>query len=93
MGKGTEFRGIRFRGGGISKKKYANITNAIPKLIYVASFIQIEQCGDGEQAKFENAKFEISNLEFKLRNFDTRFEISFVGTMDISSYTQYGQPR
>ena len=30
---------------------------------------------------------------FSKRNFDTGFEISFVGTIDISSYTQSKQPR
>ena len=30
---------------------------------------------------------------FSKRNFDTEFEIYFVGTMDIQSYTQSEQPR
>ena len=30
---------------------------------------------------------------FSMRNFDTEFEISFVGTMNISSYTKSEQPR
>ena len=30
---------------------------------------------------------------FSIRNFDTEFEISFVSTMDISTYTQSDQAR
>ena len=37
-------------------------------------------------------KFETSLL-FSKRNIDTGFEISFVGTVDISTYTQSEQPR
>ena len=36
--------------------------------------------------------FETSYF-FSKRNFDTGFGISFVGTLDISSNTQSGQPR
>ena len=32
-------------------------------------------------------------LFFSKRNFDTRFELSFVGIMDISSYKQSEKPR
>ena len=39
--RGKGLAGIRE--GGIPKKKNANITNAIPKGIYVGSFIQIQQ--------------------------------------------------
>ena len=47
----------------------------------------------------ENPRYSLKTPSLKLcnffskRNFDTGFEISFVGTMDISSYTQYEQPR
>ena len=41
----------------------------------------------------KNANFEALCNFFPKRNFDTGFQIIFVGTMDISSYTNSGQPR
>ena len=47
----------------------------------------------------ENPRYSLKTSSLRLhnffskRNFETEFEISFVGTMDISSYTQSEQPR
>ena len=92
-------------GGKFWRKKY-NVTNAIPKWIYVASFIQIGRwesvqnwgkiwrLNDGRTEEpalqSKTTNLRLRNL-FSKRNFDTGFQINFVSTMDISPYTQSNQ--
>ena len=87
-------------GGENFEEKNANVTNAIQKWIYVASFTQIGQwesvqnrgkkLGMDRLTDVENQRYILQTPSLRLhnffskRNFDTGFEISFVGTMDIS---------
>ena len=51
------------------------------------------------QTDVENTRYSLKTPNLRLnnflskRNFDTGFEISFVGTMDISLYTKSEQPK
>ena len=50
------------------------------------------KCSKSEKKLPKNAVFETSEL-FSKTKFNSWFGISFVGTMDISSYTQSERPR
>ena len=47
---------------------------------------------ENQRYNLKPPSFRLRNFIFK-RNFDTRFEISFAGTIEISLYAQSEQPR